>query len=67
MTRGSDLAHHLFLYSLQAKNGFHIFKRLETIKRIFHENYLKPRLMSINKILLEYLFVYLLSKVAFTE
>ena len=29
MTPRSQLAHHLFLYGLEANNGFHIFKRLE--------------------------------------
>ena len=32
MTPRSQLAHHLFLYGLEANNGFHIFKRLEKKK-----------------------------------
>lgn len=67
MTPGSQLAHHLFLHGPEANNGFHIYKRLEkNQKTVSWKLYEIQISVSINKILWEYWFVYILSMAAFT-
>lgn len=58
MTHGPSPAHHLFLYGLQAKNGFYLLSGLKQQKRVIFHNTWKfceiQILLSVDRVLLEH-------------
>lgn len=57
MAQGPNLANHLFLYSVQSKDGLHICNGWKKLWRIFYDTWILYEIqisMSINKILLKY-------------
>lgn len=69
IAHGPHLAYRLFLCNLQARNGFYIFKWLETTQRrndfVIHENYVKFQFRHLIrlKVLLEHSYSHLFTHV----